>query len=727
MKKLLILVMLFSMGLAGIASAEVGKMIYYRWDNGNTATTIQGYQRDFSTAPTSIDWAYVPSPANLSTPGWENGGNYAGRFEGFIIPPETGNYIFNVASDDASEFWLSNSEDPTKAIRICYVSGWTNDNEWTKEGNQTSASIALVKDKPCFFYAVWKEGGGGDGCAVAWMNNVSIKTRVKVPLANVSNAFPIASAPKPMAKSTYPIPAAVEYDLWDPASNGDVSVYGVINGIMPDFSTLPAPTSTGLVGPFGVGIMAGTDDFIYRQYGIIKVDAAADLQFGTSSDDGSKLYVGNWWESGPLTLVVNNDGWHGMQWRFGTIAVPAGYLGVVVEMYEDGGGEGLEVGYCSATIPWHTITSNELYSRKYACRPSPTNGATVPVGTVLSWTMPVFKATATNAVYFAEAGQALVKVQEGAATSYTPTLAIGKGYEWRVDILEPNLAGPKPIVTTGQVWAFNSQPVAAEKKLVGYWPLDTDLADASGNLIAGKYNSNDASAPVFEPGMKGNALAVNIANTTNLQYVKLADVDVATLSPTGIQGNTPRTIACWAKNGVPVGDIGDWCTVFGFTNPGSGISEYSFDINKSWGNWYLIHRYGGEWGMRTIDDQWHYLVATYEPAASIWSTVANGTVKWYVDGVFGGSAATNLQTRDVLHIGKRAHSDTLWRGWVDEARLYNYALSDAEVLQLFFDSGGTSACLGTTYPAYDFNKNCVVDTADLILFAEGWLQDNLIN
>lgn len=439
MKKLLILVLVFSMGLAGIVSAERGKMIYYRWNAGGT--TILAYQRNFSTAPASTDPAFAGRTGSpvLATPSWENGTDYAGRFEGWILPPETGNYIFNVSSDDASELWLSPDKGTAGAVRICNVTGWTNQDEWTKEANQTSAAIALVKDKPYFFYAVWKEGGGGDGCSVGWKNDVSIAATTVVPMANVSNS-PIVEM-----NST---PGMVEYQVWNQGSNG--------TGVLPDFSTLPAPDQTGTLPTFGVGSRAGTDNFTYRQYGIIKVAADTMIQFGTTSDDGSKLYVGNWWEATPsLSLIVNNDGWHGMQWRFGSAAVSAGYVGIVVEQFEDGGGEGLQVNYGSDTIAWQQIPMTSLYSRTAACIPSPLPGASgVATDALLSWSKPAFKPAVTNLVYFGESGIALPKVYEGAATTFDPAIVADKAYAWRVDISEPNASGPDPIITTGQTWGF---------------------------------------------------------------------------------------------------------------------------------------------------------------------------------------------------------------------------------------------------------------------------------
>jgi hypothetical protein len=186
---------------------------------------------------------------------------------------------------------------------------------------------------------------------------------------------------------------------------------------------------------------------------------------------------------------------------------------------------------------------------------------------------------------------------------------------------------------------------------------------------------------------------------------------VPALSATGITGNTPRTIACWAKNGVPVGQITDWATIFGFTSTAAN-AEQSFDFNRQGGiSQYCIHRYGVEWSMHAIDDQWHFLVATFE----------NGTVRWYADGVYGGQAATNLQTQDLVQLGKRGHLDAVWRGWVDDARIYNYALSPYEVAQLYVEViPGASVC--PDYKVGDINRDCKVNMEDFAELARIWME-----
>lgn len=94
--------------------------------------------------------------------------NYGDRFQGYLFPPQTGNYTFWIASDDASELWLSTDDNPANAVKIAYVAAWTSSREWTKEPNQQSASIHLEAGHKYYIESIHKEGGGGDNLAVRW-------------------------------------------------------------------------------------------------------------------------------------------------------------------------------------------------------------------------------------------------------------------------------------------------------------------------------------------------------------------------------------------------------------------------------------------------------------------------------------------------------------------------------------------------------------------------------
>ena len=70
--------------------------------------------------------------------------NYGQRLRALIKAPVSGNYTFWIASDDASDLYLSTDANPANKTRIAYVSGWTASRAWTTEANQQSAVRSLV-------------------------------------------------------------------------------------------------------------------------------------------------------------------------------------------------------------------------------------------------------------------------------------------------------------------------------------------------------------------------------------------------------------------------------------------------------------------------------------------------------------------------------------------------------------------------------------------------------
>ncbi len=111
--------------------------------------------------------------------------NYGTRIRGYIIAPTTGNYVFTAVADDAAEVWLSLNADPLYKRRICGVPGWTNQNEFTKYNDQTSASISLVAGRYYYVEMLHKEGTGGDHAALFWQTPTN-STRTVIPGASLA-------------------------------------------------------------------------------------------------------------------------------------------------------------------------------------------------------------------------------------------------------------------------------------------------------------------------------------------------------------------------------------------------------------------------------------------------------------------------------------------------------------------------------------------------------------
>jgi len=95
---------------------------------------------------------------------------------------------------------------------------------------------------------------------------------------------------------------------------------------LPDFDTLPV-VSEGFAGQIS-DKAAGRDDFIGLVFtGYFHAPKDGVYSFTTTSEDGTKLYVGD-------RLLVDNDGQHRPQSRVGFVALEAGYHPLRVEYFE---------------------------------------------------------------------------------------------------------------------------------------------------------------------------------------------------------------------------------------------------------------------------------------------------------------------------------------------------------------------------------------------------------
>ncbi len=105
----------------------------------------------------------------------------------------------------------------------------------------------------------------------------------------------------------------------------------------PPFQTSPARTE--VVNEIEFETIERRDDNFGLNYeGLLLVKNPGRYTFSTISDDGSVLYLHD-------QLIVDNDGDHGMRERSGEIILEAGYHPIRIQMFEIGGGQGLEVYY----------------------------------------------------------------------------------------------------------------------------------------------------------------------------------------------------------------------------------------------------------------------------------------------------------------------------------------------------------------------------------------------
>ena len=104
---------------------------------------------------------------------------------------------------------------------------------------------------------------------------------------------------------------------------------------LPDFSKL-TPKVVGDAEGFDIKVAKKKDNFALRFDATIKLDAETEMLFLLGSDDGSRLSIDG-------KVVIDNDGIHPFSQKRKPLKLAAGLHSVVVEYFEQGGGEELSV------------------------------------------------------------------------------------------------------------------------------------------------------------------------------------------------------------------------------------------------------------------------------------------------------------------------------------------------------------------------------------------------
>jgi hypothetical protein len=257
----------------------------------------------------------------------------------------------------------------------------------------------------------------------------------------------------------------------------------------------------------------------------------------------------------------------------------------------------------------------------------------------------------------------------------TPDLAPDSGPD-----LAPDL-GPDAGPDLGPDTAPDAPPDPLLTGLVAYYKCNetsgTTLTDATSNHFHGTLQGGAG----FAAGKLGNGL--NLPKSGN-SYVSL---------PTGVFSTlTDFTIAAWTY----VATFADWQRVFDTginanqsAAPATGTKYMNFTLRNTSGNTRWTISQNGIVGEESLN--------TPSPPTGTWKHVTvvltGGNGYLYIDGVLANADPTVLRPIDLgpidyAYLGKSQFSvDPYFDGMLDEFRVYNRALSSAEVLALYQFAG----------------------------------------
>lgn len=261
-----------------------------------------------------------------------------------------------------------------------------------------------------------------------------------------------------------------------------------------------------------------------------------------------------------------------------------------------------------------------------------------------------------------EIGATLANTYDGndTATSRRVRLPYGGGYTFAWSNVS---ADGLTMVQEALEWASTDG-------LVAHWKLDetsgTTTADATGN----GHDGTLVNSPTWSTSaMRGGSLRFNNSGSTDR-------VDAGTIAIT-----REITMAAWV---YPESFSYDSRIIVKSSNNGGSGQEWRISINSSGAGQILIRTTGGYSVLDApsgsfVTGKWQHLAGTYDGT----------TMRVYVNGVLAASSNhssggdLDVQSSRTVTLGDSVIGDREFYGYIDDARVYDRALNDAQVLELY--------------------------------------------
>jgi hypothetical protein len=255
-------------------------------------------------------------------------------------------------------------------------------------------------------------------------------------------------------------------------------------------------------------------------------------------------------------------------------------------------------------------------------------------------------------------------------------------------------------------------PVTVPLTLIGYWPLNGNADDASGN----GNNGTNVGGLTYTAGQVGQCAQFNGV-----------DSGITIANPANFEFTDEISLSFWVNQDDVA--LGTYSLVINkFSNTMSALDGWMvFTGQAAWTStgmnaWMANTIEGGHSITSSCVGAWHHIAVTYK----------GKDVTAYYDGklatnhVYQGRGLNLLTTAAgyPLAFGHKSNPlgemGTFWSGKLDEVRFYHGTLSAEDVIDLYQQGGGI-VCDGDTIPE-DINKDCKVNFADFAMMAAKWLE-----
>ncbi|MFL5788018.1 MAG: fibronectin type III domain-containing protein, partial [Flavisolibacter sp.] len=462
---------------------------------------------------------------------------------------------------------------------------------------------------------------------------------------------------------------------------------------LPDFNAL-TPVNSGYSNNVDISLRQVQSSYGFLWQGFISIRKAGTYLFETSSDDGSRLYIGQY--SYTATPVVDNDGSHASVIKGGNYTFPTpGMYPIAITYYQGGGNQSLNVYWtCSAAgIPTRTVIPDSAFTDFVPpagiapLAPASLKAIGIAYNKIqLNWTdnssnetgYEIYRSTTLNGNYNA------IAVLPANANSYLDsTCSASTKYYYKI----------RAIGNYGES-SYTQNGIEAQ------WELNNSYADSSGNgqtitLSAGVPLFDAASPPEGSYSWKNNGAVLSIASTNKFLQ----------------ESYSTRTIAFWMKplstsnrmvldiggsdNGIAMQFSTDTLNI-GIASGSNRIKMFTRFNSLAWNHIALV--YNGNSlllyinGVLTVSN-------TSLPFNSILPTTGLSRI--------GGSTGTNALNA----------SGSNFSGWLDNFEIINNALNQSEILALknntFIESAATTMVLPST-PAAPTNLTVTAQSSSRI-------------
>jgi hypothetical protein len=230
----------------------------------------------------------------------------------------------------------------------------------------------------------------------------------------------------------------------------------------------------------------------------------------------------------------------------------------------------------------------------------------------------------------------------------------------------------------------------ATSGLIGHWKMDegtgTTTADSSGAGHSGALSyTGSPPVPVWTTGKQGGALQFQSASGGN--YVDMGDLNT-------MDGLTAITVSVWVKSDSAGANNYEvhWLDKSQCDGASDSGPFELYGVDTLTGPAFAIYPTGGtpsnyissgNSGTNIDDGNWHLVTGTYD--GNILAIYVDGSLK---NSNTIGAVTMSSNTKPVAIGGRCNGANYFWAGKIDDARVYNRALSGAEISSLYNGGAG---------------------------------------